>query len=310
MTHRNKDENKPFSWDKYSKARASSQGTPPQDMSDDILNRLIETQRLEFIRLREGLEKIAVEPLGSHAVRRMAEELLSSISKLAASSQGTGWAEAIRLLALMYDRWEEGTQCYEDPEDCGGFLGHAVKLSEEEENQIIAILPPRALPTDSDYFRVDTAEGQLILDQTRRAEETELRSEDLASQLKAAQRELADVRTEHSNILEDSLALQVQLSAAQRDNEKLQEGKNSWRRATERLRGELSVAEALVGELRTVGERVAGAAKRMEHNSSGGWSGRAEVDAAVTAWAALMLRAEELLNPRTLKVKSDGSDNA
>ena len=40
----------------------------------------------------------------------------------------------------MYERWEEGTQCYEDPEDCTGFLGHAVKLSADEEDQIIAAL--------------------------------------------------------------------------------------------------------------------------------------------------------------------------
>jgi hypothetical protein len=47
---------------------------------------------------------------------------------------------AIRLLALMYDRWEDGTPCYEDAEGCAGPLGNAVKLSFEEENEIIAAL--------------------------------------------------------------------------------------------------------------------------------------------------------------------------
>ena len=44
------------------------------------------------------------------------------------------------LLGLMYDKWEDGTDCYEDPENCVGHLGKAIKLSVEEENQIIAAL--------------------------------------------------------------------------------------------------------------------------------------------------------------------------
>lgn len=49
-------------------------------------------------------------------------------------------SKAVEFLALMYERWEAGAQCYEDPEDCAGFLGQAVKLSAEEENGIIAVL--------------------------------------------------------------------------------------------------------------------------------------------------------------------------
>lgn len=78
---------------------------------------------------------------------------------------------------------------------------------------------------DSDYFRVDTAEGQLILDQTRRAEEAELRTEDLASQLTAAQQELVRVRSE-------------------RDAE--------TRRAAGAYDLGLGAAETLIGELRTL----------------------------------------------------------
>jgi hypothetical protein len=44
-------------------------------------------------------------------------------------------------LCMMYDKWEDGPACYEDGDtDCGS-LGHAVQLSEAEENQILALLP-------------------------------------------------------------------------------------------------------------------------------------------------------------------------
>lgn len=45
-------------------------------------------------------------------------------------------------LGMIYDKWEEGTSCYEDPEDCAGYLGNAFKLTQEEEAQILALLPP------------------------------------------------------------------------------------------------------------------------------------------------------------------------
>lgn len=47
-------------------------------------------------------------------------------------------------LALMYDKWENGVSCYEADEegDCseGSSLGNAFKLSEKEENSILALL--------------------------------------------------------------------------------------------------------------------------------------------------------------------------
>jgi hypothetical protein len=63
----------------------------------------------------------------------------------------------LRLLALMYDRWEDGTPCYEDAEDCTGFLGHAVKLSAEEEDEIIALLKgiPRAAQSNTEPSQVE-----------------------------------------------------------------------------------------------------------------------------------------------------------
>ena len=47
-------------------------------------------------------------------------------------------------LALIYDRYEEGMGCYEDPEESAGYVGNAVRLSEDEENKIIALIPSDA----------------------------------------------------------------------------------------------------------------------------------------------------------------------
>ncbi len=44
-------------------------------------------------------------------------------------------------LCMIYDKWEDGTPCYEDPEDYTGHLGNAVKLTDDEEAQILALIP-------------------------------------------------------------------------------------------------------------------------------------------------------------------------
>jgi hypothetical protein len=46
-------------------------------------------------------------------------------------------------LAMIYDKWEEGTPSYQDPEDYTGYLGMAFKLTQEEEARILALLPPQ-----------------------------------------------------------------------------------------------------------------------------------------------------------------------
>jgi hypothetical protein len=66
-----------------------------------------------------------------------------------------------KALTMLYDKWENGDGCYEDPETYGGFLGNAFtqqahfqllrdkclygvlpgfKLSQEEENQVLALI--------------------------------------------------------------------------------------------------------------------------------------------------------------------------
>jgi len=39
--------------------------------------------------------------------------------------------EALDLLATLFDAWESGTPCYEEPESSDGFLGHAFRLDDE-----------------------------------------------------------------------------------------------------------------------------------------------------------------------------------
>lgn len=38
--------------------------------------------------------------------------------------------EALDLLATIFDAYENGTPCYEDPDDCSGFLGYAIRLDD------------------------------------------------------------------------------------------------------------------------------------------------------------------------------------
>ncbi|WP_433867012.1 hypothetical protein [Ralstonia wenshanensis] len=55
--------------------------------------------------------------------------------------------EAIRLLGLMFDGYENGRNCYEDPEGMTGFIGPAFRIDEETFDQICKLLnrrnPPR-----------------------------------------------------------------------------------------------------------------------------------------------------------------------
>ena len=54
--------------------------------------------------------------------------------------------EAVRLLGLMYDKYENGDNCYEDPESCTGYLGKAFGLTAEEEAEILATLKSHPTP--------------------------------------------------------------------------------------------------------------------------------------------------------------------
>ena len=43
-------------------------------------------------------------------------------------------------LTMMYDKWENGDGCYEGADLDGDFLGNAFQLSQEEENQVLALI--------------------------------------------------------------------------------------------------------------------------------------------------------------------------
>jgi len=65
-------------------------------------------------------------------------QLLALISELEA---------ATKVLEMIYDKYEEGTSCYEDPDDCAGYVGNAVRLSGEEEDSILAVFEAAGIPT-------------------------------------------------------------------------------------------------------------------------------------------------------------------
>lgn len=44
-------------------------------------------------------------------------------------------------LTEFFDLWEYGQECYEDPDDAAGYMGHAVKLPYELEDRILALIP-------------------------------------------------------------------------------------------------------------------------------------------------------------------------
>ena len=48
--------------------------------------------------------------------------------------------ELIDLLEYVFEKYENGQQCYEDPDDCSGYLGHAIHLGDTEFQRIADIL--------------------------------------------------------------------------------------------------------------------------------------------------------------------------
>ena len=52
-------------------------------------------------------------------------------------------SELLDLLAVIFDAYEDGPQCYEDPGECSGFLGHAVRLDDATFQRTADILNER-----------------------------------------------------------------------------------------------------------------------------------------------------------------------
>lgn len=86
-------------------------------------------------------------------VRRMSEELANAQARGIHSCHpncARDWCvnrrlrgllnESLDLLAEMFDAYEDGTPCYEDPENYDGFLGHAFKINPETFQKIADLL--------------------------------------------------------------------------------------------------------------------------------------------------------------------------
>ena len=41
----------------------------------------------------------------------------------------------------MYDKWENGTACYEEPDEHESFVGNAFTLDSDDENRILRLIP-------------------------------------------------------------------------------------------------------------------------------------------------------------------------
>ena len=48
--------------------------------------------------------------------------------------------EVIDLLETIFTAYEDGLDCYEDPENCSGHLGKAIKISDSDFHRIADIL--------------------------------------------------------------------------------------------------------------------------------------------------------------------------
>ena len=55
--------------------------------------------------------------------------------------------QLLEALEMIYDKCENGDGCYEDPEHFEGYLGNAVRLSGEEEDQILKAFEAAGVPT-------------------------------------------------------------------------------------------------------------------------------------------------------------------
>jgi|CXWL01.1.fsa_nt_gi hypothetical protein len=52
---------------------------------------------------------------------------------------------AVKALGMVYDKWEDGNECWEDPDDFCGYLGKAFKFNDDELAEVEAILALAAL---------------------------------------------------------------------------------------------------------------------------------------------------------------------
>jgi len=96
-------------------------------------------QALQTIR-DEALEE-AVK--NAEALAALARAIKTRAGKLEGALTLTRVGKLERALTLLYDKWENGTPCFENPEDRNGPLGNAFRLSYEEENEVLELINAR-----------------------------------------------------------------------------------------------------------------------------------------------------------------------
>ena len=68
-------------------------------------------------------------------------EYMGGLGDIAADARLVAAApDLLRLLGLMFDAYENGVDCFEDPEDCAGYVGKAFRLSDGEFKEIADLL--------------------------------------------------------------------------------------------------------------------------------------------------------------------------
>lgn len=90
----------------------------------------------------EAQQAFGIGETYANALSRIAE-----LEAQIADKADTDIPEALELLAAVFDAWENGDDCYEDPEECAGFLGKAFRLDDDIFNRCVELLnrrnPPR-----------------------------------------------------------------------------------------------------------------------------------------------------------------------
>lgn len=109
----------------------------------EVNRRIREAYGRDRERIKELEDRTEGYKLAAHKLLERRDELI--VERDAKSERISSLEDA---LTLMYEKWEDGITCHEASEgmvneDC--YIGNAVRLSGEEEDSIIKLLPPRAL---------------------------------------------------------------------------------------------------------------------------------------------------------------------
>lgn len=81
----------------------------------------------------------------------------------AAGVQGDDGSEAVRLLGLIFDAWENGDECYENPENSEGFLGNAFRLDDDVFKQCCDLLNRRDPPRNAEPKQPDSGRDAALV---------------------------------------------------------------------------------------------------------------------------------------------------